>query len=263
RTTMGVIRAVLSDRYLPISNWDLARISYGLMEKWNQAGKCPVKVYECDVSDTSMHLKFLSETPIVLGSLKDGSPDIAYGGINITNSEVGASSYLVEPYMLRLVCENGMIAPRSIKQIHLGSKIEIGVYKADTMQSINTTFALEFRDIFDSVMSPETSFFKDFTASIIRSKAVMMRDFGNVKDVATQISKNMDLHDAEIDKVLALIDFGDQTMRPDDLGSQWALGNAITAVANCIPNMERKIELQRAGFEVLTKAPEILLKVRA
>jgi len=286
RTTGGTIRAVLSDRYLPISNWDLVRIAHGLMTSWNapkpmfdEAGKImmreddptqpkmdvcpnPAKVYECDISDTSMHLKFISEKPIVLGSLKDGSPDISFGGIAITNSEVGASSYLVEPFMLRLVCENGLVAPRSIKQIHLGAKMEAGIYKQDTHQTAQVLIAKEFRDIFDAVMHPKTEFFTEYVNAIRRSKAIMLREFGDVQDVAKAITRNMEVRESEIDEILKLVNFGDVTILPEDQGSQWALGNAITSVANTIPNMERKIELQRIGFEVLTSTPEILLKAK-
>jgi hypothetical protein len=59
--------------------------------------------------------------------------DVVQSGITITNSEIGSGSLIIQPFIYRLVCTNGMVAPRYLNRFysrHVG-KIVIDTTKDD------------------------------------------------------------------------------------------------------------------------------------
>jgi len=114
----GKIRAVLSDRYRMMDNYDLVFLA---LEEFKR--KETVEIYRIDLTQTMLYLKAIDRT--LTDSIRDG--DIVYGGLIIRSSEVGASALRVEPFILRKVCSNGLILEHSLKRIHLGRQtLEVG-----------------------------------------------------------------------------------------------------------------------------------------
>jgi hypothetical protein len=114
----GRIRAVLSDRYRVMDNYDLLFIALDEFEKMGT-----VEIYRIDMTETMLYLKALDRT--LTESIRD--EDSVCGGLIIRNSEVGASALRVEPFLLRKVCSNGLILEHSLKRIHLGRQtMEVG-----------------------------------------------------------------------------------------------------------------------------------------
>jgi len=114
----GRIRAILSDRYRVMDNYDLVFLALDEFKR-----KETVEIYRIDLTETMLYLKAIDRT--LADSVRDG--DIVYGGLIIRNSEVGASALRVEPFILRKVCSNGLILERSLKKIHLGRQtMEVG-----------------------------------------------------------------------------------------------------------------------------------------
>jgi len=114
----GRIRAILSDRYRMMDNYDLIFLALDEFKK-----KEGVEIYRIDLTETMLYLKAIDRT--LAESIRE--EDVVYGGIIIRNSEVGASALRIEPFILRKVCSNGLILQQSLKKIHLGRQtIEIG-----------------------------------------------------------------------------------------------------------------------------------------
>ena len=44
--------------------------------------------------------------------------DVVQSGITITNSEIGSGSLIIQPFIYRLVCTNGMVAPRYLNRFY-------------------------------------------------------------------------------------------------------------------------------------------------
>jgi hypothetical protein len=62
--------------------------------------------------------------PKLEGEVVEG--DFVQGGITITNSEIGGGSLVIKPFIYRLVCTNGMVAPEYLNQFyakHVGKMI--------------------------------------------------------------------------------------------------------------------------------------------
>lgn len=101
RTLDGTARAILSDRYRRIDNYEVAQTVLPIISEMQGA-----RIESCELTDTRMYIKVVNEriqTEVVPG-------DIVQAGILISNSEVGMGSVSVKPLIYRLVCTNGMVA---------------------------------------------------------------------------------------------------------------------------------------------------------
>ena len=101
RTLDGQVRAVLSDRYRRLDDFDLAESVLPILQRPEGA-----RFESVELTDTKMYLKVI--TPGVEFEVAPG--DIVQAGIVITNSEVGCGTLSVQPLLYRLVCKNGLIA---------------------------------------------------------------------------------------------------------------------------------------------------------
>jgi hypothetical protein len=75
---------------------------------------------ECSLTEKHMYLKLT--VPQYQELVKEGDPVVP--GLIVSNSEVGAGAFRVEPFLWRLVCKNGLIGTLRLYQIHLGQKLE-------------------------------------------------------------------------------------------------------------------------------------------
>lgn len=113
-----IARAILSDRYLPIDNYDvmtaLLEVIYSLQRK--------MTLHQAFISDRMMSVNLLDEEKTYnIGTAEH--PDIVKFGVNVQNSEVGYSAYTLKMYIYRHVCSNGLIlGERAIRRVHLGSR---------------------------------------------------------------------------------------------------------------------------------------------
>ncbi len=104
RERARVVRAVLSGRFQPFDDLDLIRALEGLpsideaVVRW------------CDVNDLTTHVRLTWPEDRV--ELRVG--DVVERGVHISNSEVGARSVRIQPLVFRLVCTNGMLAPKKL-----------------------------------------------------------------------------------------------------------------------------------------------------
>ena len=118
RDRARVVRALLSGRYEPFDDLDLLRSLEGL-PRIDEA-----VVRWMDVNDLTSHVRL--SWPEERVALRVG--DEVERGVHISNSEVGARSVRIEPLVYRLVCTNGMIAPRkmggySIRHVGKGERV--------------------------------------------------------------------------------------------------------------------------------------------
>ena len=110
------VRAILSDRYKRIDNQLIANKSIDRI--LNMGAKLQYANYDGD------SLNITAVLPKIEGEIAKG--DVVQAGITITNNEVGNGSFQVKPFIYRLVCTNGMVAPEYIGQFyakHVGKKL--------------------------------------------------------------------------------------------------------------------------------------------
>jgi len=142
RTLDGNVRAVLSDRYRRLDNYDLAEQVLPILERLPGG-----RLASVELTETRMYLKWI--TSEVREEIQPG--DIVEAGVVLTNSEVGLGSLSVQPLVYRLVCRNGLIASdHTMRKTHLGRLKEakndsVIVFKDDTMEAEDRAFFLKVR----------------------------------------------------------------------------------------------------------------------
>jgi hypothetical protein len=226
----GRIRAILSDRYRMMDNYDIVFLALDEFKK-----KETVEIYRIDLTETMLYLKAIDRT--LTDSIKE--EDIVCGGIIIRNSEVGASALRVEPFILRKVCGNGLILQQSLKKIHLGrQKVEIGEieWSDETRELEDRVIWAKVRDIIRAT----------FDKQIFRSWVKKLRESTEIKiekpmEAVNNIVSHLGLSEEQKQKLL--MHFSEPT--------KYGLINAVTNLASQTKNVDEQVRLEEFAGEIL------------
>jgi hypothetical protein len=226
----GKIRAILSDRYRIIDNYDLVFLALDEFKK-----KETVEIYRIDLTETMLYLKAIDRT--LTASIKE--EDIVYGGLILRNSEVGASALKVEPFILRKVCSNGLILQHSLKKIHLGRQIlEIGCieWSDETRELEDKALWSKVRDIIRATFDREV--FESWVTKLKESTEIKIE---KPIEAVNNIVKLAGLTEEQKQKLL--MHFSEHT--------KYGLLNAITNVARDVKNPDEQVRLEEFGGKIL------------
>jgi len=226
----GKIRAILSDRYRMMDNYDIVFLALDEFKK-----KETVEIFRIDLTETMLYLKAIDRT--LTSEIRE--EDIVYGGIIIRNSEVGASALRVEPFILRRVCLNGLILQQSLKKIHLGRQtLEIGEidWSEETRELEDRTLWSKIRDIIRAT----------FDERIFNSWVEKLRESTKIKikkpmEAVDNIVQNLGL--SEEQKQRLLMHFSEPT--------KYGLINAITNLASQSKEVEEQVKLEEFAGKIL------------
>ena len=242
RTIGGTARAFLSSRYRILDSTDLVNtilppaIDNGL------------QIASCAITETRLFLKLT--TPRIQAEVKKG--DVVQYGISVSTSDVGAGAARVEPFILRLVCLNGMTAPdSSIRKFHIGRDMEADavreVLSDATRAAEDTIFWAKVRDVFLHSLNQEV-----FDTLVDRLRVAAGEPIRNVDllRVVELTSRAVGITGDETKNTIlhSLAGVGDL--------SRWGLVNAFTAAANVAGDYDVATELERAGGKILDLSAE-------
>ncbi|MCU6435320.1 DUF945 domain-containing protein [Undibacterium sp. Jales W-56] len=240
RTLDGNVRAVLSDRYRRLDNFDLAENVLPILQKLPE-----VRFESVELTETKMYIKVI--TPSTQFEMAPG--DIVQAGIVITNSEVGHGTLSVQPLIYRLICRNGLIAAdHGLRKTHVGRISQsdeevITVFRDDTLAADDTAFFLKVRDVVEAAVSE---------ASFVQVAQKMQRTLGikltgdPVKTVEV-LANRYTLNEAERAGVLRhLIVDGDL--------SAYGLVNAVTHYSQDVEDYDRATEFEALGGKLIDLA---------
>jgi hypothetical protein len=126
----GIARAMLSDRYNVLDNYD---VMLATLEAIRESG-INVQIESGDITDTKFYMRFICpdiemEAPELLKNYRvpngtQGGNGIISGFV-ISNSETGNGKFSISPRAVVLACRNGMIfKDDSFQKTHLGAKME-------------------------------------------------------------------------------------------------------------------------------------------
>jgi hypothetical protein len=254
RALDGKIRAVLSPKYRPLNNFDLAQTVLPVLV----ANR--VQITSCELTETRMYIKG------ILPELSDELPEgLAYGGhariggdrgnvvaaIVISNSDIGAGTLRIEPSVFTTRCTNlAILAAAAMKKYHVGRASDANedsreVFADETRIADDKAFWLKVRDVTMAAFNVDRfrAAIADIRASA--SRPITSDDLPKVVELAvTQLS----LPSVSATGILKHLAAG------GDL-TQWGLSSAITRVANDAGDYEYATELERAGGKVLALAP--------
>lgn len=104
----NIARAVCSNRYKRIDN-DVV-VTHSLNKLMDLGLDIKYVNYDRDT------LNVTAVNPKMEGEIKKG--DVVQSGVTITNSEIGSGSLIIQPFIYRLVCTNGMVAPRYLNRFY-------------------------------------------------------------------------------------------------------------------------------------------------
>jgi len=226
----GKIRAVLSDRYRMMDNYDLVFLALDEFKR-----KEMVEIYRIDLTETMLYLKAIDRT--LADSVRDG--DIVYGGLIIRNSEVGASALRVEPFILRKVCNNGLILEHSLKRIHLGRQ----TLKIGEIEWSDETRILEDRALWSKVRDIIRATFdrRIFQSWVEKLKESTKIEIKKPTKAVNNIVGHLGLSEEQKQKLL--MHFSEPT--------KYGLINAITNLASQTKNVDEQVRLEEFAGQIL------------
>lgn len=253
RTLDGKVRAVLSPKFRPLDNFDLASaVLPTLIQK-------QVEVVSTELTQTRMYIKG------ILPSLSDELPaGLAYGGhsrigtdrghlvaaVVISNSDIGAGTLRVEPSVFTTFCTNLAIRQQaSMKKYHTGRANSADetweVFADETRRADDAAFWLKVRDICQAAFNEA-----DFRAAVAQFRAAGENPIksDDLNAVVEQTIEEFALPVTTQGGILkALAAGGDFTA--------WGLSSAVTRVAGEVGDYELATTLERAGGSIITLEP--------
>lgn len=240
RTLDGQVRAVLSDRYRRLDNFDLAESVLPILQQLSE-----VHFESVELTETKMYLKCI--TPRLKYEMAPG--DVVQAGVVISNSEVGQGTLSVQPLLFRLICRNGLIAPdRSLRKTHVGRALggtddAIQVYQEDTLRADDQAFFLKVRDVVQAAVSEAT--FRQTAQKLQKTLNIPL--LGDPVKTVEVLAQRYTLNDNERAGVLRhLIEEGQL--------SGYGLVNAVTHYSQEVEDYDRATEFEALGGRLIDLA---------
>jgi hypothetical protein len=220
------VRGFLSDRFKRI---DSRPIIDNLCKVLSDVGALP---YDGFALDTRISLRAV--LPTVFEPVKG---EFVCLGISFNNSDYGHGALEVNTFILRLICNNGMLGEKTIRKVHLGSRLDENIlYSARTYELDTQTAVSATDDAMRTLFSHEAI---DRTLKAITEKAESTIDISKQSTALQKrgLSKN------EVEQVVSIFKSPDVVNVPAG-NTKWRLENAISWLANSGEvSEERKLEL--------------------
>lgn len=237
RTLDGNVRAVLSDRYRRLDNFELAENVLPILQRLPEA-----RFESVELTETRLYLKVVA--PAVHDEIAVG--DVVQAGVVISNSEVGEGTLSVQPLIFRLACRNGLIASdRALRKTHIGRALGGGddpivVFKDDTLCANDRAFFLTVRDVVAAAVSDAT--FRLLTEKMRKTMSVALT--GDPAKSVEVLADRYLLNERERAGVLR------QLIAGGDL-SGYGLVNAVTHYSEEIDDYDRATEFEALGGKLI------------
>jgi len=257
RTLDGQVRAVLTPKFRPLDNFELAQ---AVLPKLMGMG---VQVMSAELTETRMYIKGIlpslsDELPAgatwgtghtAVAEYRGNTPGKVVAAIVVSNSEVGAGTLRVEPSVFTTWCTNlAIIKAAAMKKYHVGRSFEADanweVFRDATREADDRAFFLKVADVTEAA----------FNLDVFRAAVAQIRDAAAQPIVSKELPKVVEVAVKRL--ALPVSTQGSiltHLARGGDL-SKWGLSSAITATANDYDDYEGATDLERAGGEVLAMA---------
>lgn len=244
----GYARALLSNSYRPIDNWDVLG---ALLTGLQKAGFSGHVVRQADLTDNKMYIRIsVPEVTALAPSLlrnyvspysrnRGADNPVVEAGIVITNSETGGAAFTITPELVVQICTNGLtIKQDMIRKTHLGSRLDDGVLKVsdETRQKNLELVASQTKDAIETFL--DVSYMERAIAKIEDQSGEPVGDV--TKAVETIVSRPAFSKDDMAGLLSAFFDGGDRT--------RGGLVNAITAYSQTVDDADKAYEMDADAF---------------
>jgi len=170
---------------------------------------------------------------------------VAYG-LSLENSDFGNGALSLRAYLLRIWCTNLAITEETMRQIHLGKRLD------DNMIYSQQTYQLDSRATV-SALKDVVRLQLDAGSLTNRMEAVRKaNDKGVTSEQARELLKRT-LNKGEAEAAMSAYNSPDVYNLPAG-NTAWRLSNAISWIAGQTEDAERKLDLMRSAGDVLSKA---------
>lgn len=241
--TYGVLRAILSNRYLIVNNSDVLGFVMGLLEK---AG---VKTDPSgSLTDERMYVRF---------KIRDVAATIQFKGkgkghemirepcgasLLLSNSDVGVGKLNLIPELDVFSCTNLMRTTEALAQIHVGQEYdEMGVLSPETVRSMTESLFLRIRDVTETLLTAESfqsvaDRFSEFAGCPVENASTV------IENVTTKFSLDEETGRKILDKFAS-----------EGMANRFGLAQAITFQAHAVreDDFEKALLLEDVGSKIL------------
>lgn len=249
RTLDNSVRAVLSDGYRPLDNYDLAD---AVLPEVSRSG---AQIASCEVTETKFYLKLLMpwldrELPVP-ENLKMGEGHNWFvrkitGAVTISNSEVGAGALSIAPGIFERQCTNlAVFSDQGFRKLHIGKKggsdDEVLKYLTDETKRIEDAAVwARVRDIVKATMDGRVM--DEIVRQLVAARGDAIEDPTKVVEI---FAKREGLNETEKGGLLKhLVGSGEM--------SRYGLSWAVTRLAQeASMDYDRCSELERLGGKVI------------
>jgi hypothetical protein len=251
RTMDGRVRAVLSDRYRPLENADLAEAVLPVIGDMN------LVVLSCEITERRLYIKAFDKAIMEVIERQGSDPahtfikksDKVYAALTISNSEVGYGALSVAAGLFDDGCTNfAAFSDSRMRKYHIGGKANGGedVYALlsdSTKRLTDAAIWAQTRDVVASAF--DRARFGDLVRRV--QETTEEKIDGDVVEVVKAVGEKLNLVEAERKSVLKHLVEGGSL-------SRYGMFRAITRAAEDVESYERASELERAGGKVIELA---------
>ena len=257
RTLDGDVRALLSDRFRPLDNFDLMSAILPVLTETPG-----LTVESCDVTSTRLYIKAVTDKvefdlsreawagklADAHGMIKKEHQEVVQAAIVISNSETGQGSVRIEPALHYLACLNMMIvADNSMRKYHVGrSSMDINnateLFRDETRAVSDAAFWMKVRDVVTGAFNQID--FEKMAKRVAITQANAIDENADPVKVIEVTAKKFGFTDKEKTGVLT------EFLRRGEM-TQFGVQAAITRHSQDVEAYDRATELARAGGKVI------------
>lgn len=249
RVVGGRVRGVLSDKY---RRYDASALYDTFIKGVRKLG---ARFYEANWSETKVELRALYNKIFEIKTPNNGTIFMAFG-IRLKDSSFGSASLDVSTFNYQMICANGIVADRMLRQVHLGKGVgENGIFSDETYAMYSKANISAVTDMLGNTLS----------VSAIKSQIEIIQGLSaETIDLTAEVKRlpQMGLTMGETELVQARLLESNPEHGIQGAPTKWKLINAINSVGNDegVAN-ERRLELeelagQYAGFKRVIDKPE-------
>jgi hypothetical protein len=247
---VGVARAMLSDSYRVIDNFDVLGSA---LEGVRESG-LNVQIDGCDLSERRMTVRLVApeitalcetlvenyRSPFTGLSGKDNP--VVEAGLVISNSETGGGAFSITPRLKLLVCSNGLtITKDAMRAVHLGGKLDEGVIRWSDETQMKAMELVAAKTV-DAV---KTFLDADYVVKTVRAlEAKAGQKLEKPLDAIQVVAKKLSYTEEQLNGVL------DHFIKGADTTAGGVL-HAITSYAQVIADPDEANEMEESAFRAL------------
>lgn len=133
---VGQVRGFLGDRYGVLDNTELLE----LLHPYIAQNDMTLMVGQGSEHNKTAFMRIVSRTPVEVGTLHTGAPDLHQMGMSLQNSEVGASNCQGDFLIYRQICSNGLVS--LVEDDHLFTQQHRNVERSELRIKISSALTL-------------------------------------------------------------------------------------------------------------------------